>query len=127
MTIIGNLTKDPETRNTQNNKTVCNFTVAVNRRNKTGNGEHPETDFFRVAAWGAMGENCQKFLAKGKKVAVIGAVQVRTFTDNNGEFKANLEIPFADEVEFLSPREVGDAQGRASQPVPVENPGDLPF
>lgn len=126
MTIIGNLTKDPETRNTQNNKTVCNFTVAVNRRTRTGNGEHPETDFFRVAAWGAIGENCQKFLSKGKKVCVIGSVQVRTFQDSNGETKANLEIPFADEVEFLSPRESGE-QVRAAQPVQVENPGDLPF
>lgn len=115
--IIGNVTKDPTLNTTPSGQTVCNFTVAVNRR-KTKQNEHPEADFFRVAVWGAMGENCNKYLAKGKKVAVVGAVQVSTYTDNSGATKAQLDIPFAQEVEFLSPRDGG---AEASSAVPSHN------
>ena len=102
--IIGNLTRDPELRVTGDGKEVCNFTVAVNRHNvKEG---QPEADFFRVAAWGQKGNNCKKFLAKGKKVCVIGAVSVRTYTTQAGESRADMEV-LADDVEFLSPREQG--------------------
>ena len=55
LTIIGNLTKDPELRTTQDGTSVCNFTVAVNRRKS--NGQQPEADFFRVSAWRGLGEN----------------------------------------------------------------------
>lgn len=61
LTIIGNLTRDPELRTTQDGKNVCTFTVAVNRRGREG------ADYFRVSAWNAMGENCHKYLAKGGK------------------------------------------------------------
>lgn len=121
-TIIGNLTKDPDMRTTQDGKTVTNFTVAVNRR-ATRNNDHPEADFFRVAAWGALGESCHKYLAKGKKVAVVGSVQVRTYQDNNGETRANLEIPFAQDVEFLSPK---DSAGQNAS-VQSEQTSDVSF
>lgn len=98
LTIIGNLTRDPETRTTQSGKTVCTFTVAVNRR---GSGQQ-EADFFRVSAWNALGENCGKYLAKGKKVAVVGSVSVETFESNkDGKTYAILQV-MASEVEFLS-------------------------
>lgn len=100
--IIGNLTKDPETRATQAGKEVCNFTVAVNRRAQRG--ERQEADYFRVSAWNDLGRNCQKFLAKGRKVCVIGSVGVRTYTANDGNVRANLEVN-AQDVEFLSHRE----------------------
>lgn len=132
LTIIGNLTRDPESNNTQNGKTVCNFTVAVNRR-RTQNSQEPEADFFRVAAWGAVGENCQKYLAKGRKVAVVGPVSVRTYTAQDGTTRASMEV-FAQDVEFLSPRQEGqsapaqqDAALSAQQGfTPVENE-ELPF
>lgn len=98
LTIIGNLTRDPETRTTQSGKTVCTFTVAVNRR---GSGQQ-EADFFRVSAWNALGENCGKYLTKGKKVAVVGSVSVETFESNkDGKTYAILQV-MASEVEFLS-------------------------
>lgn len=98
LTIIGNLTRDPETRTTQSGKTVCTFTVAVNRR---GSGQQ-EADFFRVSAWNALGENCGKYLTKGKKVAVVGSVSVETFESNkDGKTYATLQV-MASEVEFLS-------------------------
>ena len=78
--IVGNLTRDPELRTTSSGISVCSFTVAVNRRrsNNAPAGQ-PEADFFRVSAWRALGENCQKYLAKGRKVAVTGSVSVSTW------------------------------------------------
>ncbi len=103
--IIGNLTRDPELRSTGAGIPVCSFTVAVNRR-KSSNAEagQPEADFFRVAAWRQLGENCAKYLAKGRKVAVVGQVSVSTYTGNDGQTRANLEVT-ADDVEFLTPKD----------------------
>lgn len=100
LTIIGNLVRDPELRTTQSGFNVCTFTVAVNRKAK---GEHNSADFFRVSAWRQLGENCHKFLEKGRKVAVVGEVSVNTYTTQNGETRANMEV-LAHEVEFLSSR-----------------------
>lgn len=93
--IIGNLCNEPELRTTTSGKNVCSFTVAVNRRNRE------ETDFFRVSAWDALGENCKKFLTKGRKVAVVGSVSVHAYQAKNGDPTASLEL-MAQEVEFLS-------------------------
>ncbi len=120
LTIIGNLTRDPELRTTPNGINVCDFTVAVNRRNRSrdAQGSQPEADFFRVSAWRALGENCAKFLAKGRKVCVIGPVSVRTYQGNDGTTRASLEVT-ADDVEFLSPRGEGEATGTFSAPAPA--------
>ena len=101
LTIIGNLTKDPDLRTTKTGVNVCQFTVAVNRKNKAEG--HPEADYFQVTAWRERGELCAKFLSKGRKVCVIGPVSVRTYTGNDGTTRAQLEVT-ADEVEFLSPK-----------------------
>lgn len=110
LTIIGNLTADPEMRTTPNGKTVTNFTVAVSRK-----GDKDKTDFFRCAAWGKTGEVCGQYLGKGKKVCVIGKVSARAYTDKQGEAKASLEV-FVYEVEFLSPR------GEEREPVDTSMP-----
>lgn len=100
ITIIGNLTRDPESRTTQSGKQVCSFTVAVNRpRHAEG---QPEVDFFRINAWGALADNCSRYLVKGKKVCVIGPVSVSTYTTQGGETRASMDVK-ADEVEFLTP------------------------
>jgi single-strand DNA-binding protein len=99
LTIIGGLVRDPESRTTQSGKQVCTFTVGVNRRN-----DREKSDFFRVSAWGELGNNCARYLAKGKKVCVIGQVSVSTYQTQNGETRANMDV-FAESVEFLSPAE----------------------
>ena len=115
--IIGNLTRDPELRTTSTGVNVCDFTVAVNRRQRRDaqNGQ-PEADFFRVSAWRERGELCAKYLAKGRKVCVIGPVSVRTYTGNDGTTRASLEVT-ADEVEFLSSRNDGEAAGGYNTPA----------
>lgn len=100
LTIIGNVARDPETRTTQGGLTLCAFTVAVNRRHR---GEN-EADFFRVTAWRQLGELCQKYLVKGRKVAVIGSVSASAYKAQDGTPRANLDVT-ADEVEFLSPKQ----------------------
>ena len=105
LTIIGNLTKDPELRTTTGGVSVCSFTVAVNRKQNAQQrqaGQQPEADYFRVTAWRERGEICAKYLQKGKKVCVIGPVSVRTW-EKDGKNGASLEVT-ADEVEFLSGR-----------------------
>ena len=119
LTIIGNLTRDPELRTTSTGLNVCSFTVAVNRR-RSANSNQPEADFFRVSAWRQLGENCQRYLAKGRKVAVVGSVSVSTYTGNDGTTRASLEVT-ADDVEFLSSRneDAGYAPAAPSQPAPA--------
>lgn len=120
--LIGNLTKDPETRTTPNGKTVCNFDIAVNDRQ--GNAT-----YFRISAWEKQGENCQRFLSKGKKVMVTGPVSARAYSDRNGKANVSIEVT-ANEVEFLSPASNAAAPTPTpyppSAPMPVEV-ADIPF
>ena len=126
LTIIGNLVRDPETRTAKDNKSVTVFTVAVNRRQKDQNGNNI-ADFFRVSAWGKLGEICQKFLVKGRKVCVVGQVSVHAYTGNDNSPKASLEV-FAEDVEFLSNGNSNGESTGGSAPTPVEVPdGELPF
>ncbi len=142
LTIIGNLTRDPELRQVNGQEgpvSVCDFTVAVNRRQKDANGQQ-QADFFRVTTWRGSADNCAKYLAKGRKVCVIGPVSCRTYQDSHGQIRASLEVQ-AEDVEFLSPRDQQAPQGAQSQPeyqnAPAEQTGipgtiavdedDLPF
>ena len=92
------MTADPVSRATQSGKTVCQFTIAVNRRDKG------EVDFFRVSAWNQLGDNCAKWLIKGKKVAVVGSISATAYIAQDGKARASLEVT-AQDVEFLSPAE----------------------
>lgn len=129
-TIIGNLTRDPELRTVGSGVSVCDFTVAVNRR-KGGQAGQPEADFFRVTAWRQLAEVCGKYLSKGSKVCAVGAVSCRTYQTNNGETRATLEL-VADDIEFLTAR--GDAADTGIQQKPSKPDGfqqvdaeELPF
>lgn len=127
MILIGNLTKSPEMRATPQGVTVCNFDIAVNDKR----GGQDNTLYFRVSAWRQLGENCARYLAKGRKVFVSGPLSYRTYQAGDGSTRVQLEIT-ADDVEFLSPREeVGPAYYPATTPTvsdmtPVET-DELPF
>ena len=121
LTIIGNLTRDPETRTTSTGINVCSFTVAVNRRrsSQNQNPNQPEADFFRVTAWRQLGEICQKYLAKGRKVCVVGSVSVSTYEAKDGSgTRFSLDVT-ADDVEFLSSRQDDGASYGASASAPA--------
>lgn len=120
ITLIGNLTKDPELRMTPNNIPVCSFTIAVNRRH----GEK-QTDFFRVQAWRGLGESCSKYLTKGKKVAVVGELQTRTY-EQEGHTKLAMDV-VASEVEFLSPSGKSETSQTDSYGFTELTSADVPF
>lgn len=131
LNIIGNLTSDPQSHTTNDGKNVCNFSVAVNRKKKIQG--QPEADFFRVAAWGRLGENCQQYLAKGKKVRVTGSVSVSTYQANDGTTRASMEV-YAEDVEFLSSTGAGAPPTNNADPAPEQAGGftavetdELPF
>lgn len=109
--LIGNLTHDPEVRSTQSGNTVCSFTIAVNRKHGAASGQKT-TDFFRINAWRQLGESCGRYLAKGRKVAVIGELQARTFEAKDGSTRMSLDV-LADEVEFLTPKQDEQEGGNA--------------
>ena len=131
ITLIGNLTHDPEVRSTPSGVTVCTFTIAVNRRFANSDGDR-QTDFFRINAWRQLGENCGRYLSKGKKVGVIGELQARQYEAKDGSTRMSLDVA-ADEVEFLTPK---DATGEYNAPAAPRtdengftniNTDDLPF
>lgn len=100
ITLIGNLVKDPELNTTPNGITVCRLSIAVDRK-KTA---ERQTDFFNIQAWRGLGDICAKYLSKGKKIAVVGELQARTYEAKDGTTKMSLDVQ-ADEVEFLSPKD----------------------
>lgn len=101
--IVGNLGQDPEIRYLQDGASVCSLRVAVNERwtDRRTSERRERTTWYRVSAWGALGETCNRFLSKGSQVMVIGTVSVNAFTNREGEPAASLELR-AREVRFLS-------------------------
>ena len=100
VTIVGNLTDDPELRYTPNGAAVANFRVAVSRRTKdeaTGQWKDADTSFFRVAAWRSLGENVAETLTRGSRVLVVGRLRSRSWETPEGETRSTVEIE-ADEV-----------------------------
>ena len=104
--LIGNIASDPESRTTQSGITQCSFRLAVQRRFKGANGER-EADFLPVVCWRQTAEFAQRYLAKGRKVAVEGSIQTRSYDAQDGSKRWATEV-VADEVEFLDSRQ--DAQ-----------------
>ena len=123
ITLIGNLTNDPDVRSTPSGVTVCTFTIAVNRRFASQGGER-QTDFFRINAWRQLGDTCARYLSKGRKVAVIGELQARTSEAEDGTTRMSLDVS-ADEVEFLTPKSADDSGSGYSAQRPQANPQDL--
>ncbi len=105
--LIGNLTRDPELSETAGGVPVCHFSIAVNRNYSSQDGER-QTDFFNCTAWRAMAESIARYTKKGKKVSVVGSIQLRNYEDNQGVKRTAVDI-IAQDVEFLSPRESGDS------------------
>lgn len=124
--LIGNLTRDPETRTTSGGVSVCTFTIAVNRRFANAQGVR-EADFINIVAWRQLADTCARFLQKGRKVCVTGSIQTRTYDAQDGSKRYATEV-VADEVEFLnSPNSTnGGSRGFDDMPVPPEMPSNGP-
>lgn len=99
--LIGNLTKDPELRETPSGVTVCHFSLAVTRA-YTNDGER-KTDFFNCVAWRGLGENLARYQKKGSKISVVGSIEFRDYEDRDGIKRTAVDI-VAQDIEFLSSR-----------------------
>jgi len=127
--ITGNLTRDPELRALPSGTSVCDLRVAVNTRRKNGaTGEwEDKPNYFDVKVWGAQGENCARFLSKGRPVAVQGRLEWREWETQDGQKRQAIDI-IADSVQFLGGREdsgngaftASAAVGSSSSDVPVD-------
>lgn len=113
--LIGNLANDPESRTTQSGIAQCSFRLAVQRRFKGANGER-ETDFLPVVCWRQTAEFAQRYLAKGRKVAVEGSIQTRSYDAQDGSKRYVTEI-IADSVEAVGGREDGAQNAQNAQNV----------
>ncbi len=110
--LIGNLTRDPELATTNSGISYCRFSLAVQRR-FASNGER-ETDFINVVVWRGQAENCNKYLKKGSKAAVVGSIQTRSYDAQDGSKRYVTEV-VAEEVEFLGSRNSSDASSTSTR------------
>jgi single-strand DNA-binding protein len=97
VTIVGNITRDPELRFTAGGKGIASFGVAVNRRWQQGGEWQEKVSFFNVTAWDSLGENAAASLTKGTRVIVTGRLEQREYETKDGEKRNVVEI-VADEI-----------------------------
>jgi single-strand DNA-binding protein len=126
--LVGRLVADPELRQTQDGTPVTSFRIAVNR--PKGRSGQEQTDFFGVSVWRQRAEIAAKYLQKGKPVLVAGRLQIREYTDRDGNKRTAVEVT-ADDFQFMDSRPAGDngggGGGGSRQPAPAAAPsGDLP-
>lgn len=138
--LIGNLVRDVELSTTPSGVSVAKFTLAVNRTFTNSEGER-EADYPNIIAWRDLADRCAQYLSKGKKAAVVGMLQTRSY-EVEGQKRYVTEV-VASEVEFLTPK--GESQQAAPQGyaprggaqrqqrnrrddlVPIDDDGNLPF
>ena len=121
----GRLTSDVELKATPQGISVCTFSVAVNRK-----GKDAQADFINCQAWRSTAEFIAKFFRKGSSICLVGSIQTRSWTDNNGNKRYATEVN-VDEAYFLDSKAENDAPTFQTQPTPnfeeVANDDDLPF
>ncbi len=150
VTILGNLTRDPELKYTPNNTAVCTFGVATNRSWTTADGQvKEEAQYHRIVAWQKLAELCNQLLNKGRKVYLEGRITYREYLDKSGQQRNITEIVLDDFIVFSDGRKVGaeeaaehqETETREEAPTPVAqhaeskseandedvNPEDIPF
>ena len=123
--MTGNLTRDPELRSLPSGMSVCSMRIACNTRrknNSTGEWED-KPNYFDVTVWGAQGENCARFLSKGRPVALDGRLEWREWETQDGQKRQAVDI-IADSVQFLGGRDEAGANGSSGQRQPPA--GDIP-
>ena len=131
--LIGRITKDPELRTTPNNRSVCQFTIAVNRTYTNEEGKR-EADFINCVVWDKQAENLAMYQKKGNQIAVEGRIQTRNYDDNSGK-KVYVTEVLANNVSYLDtkkddsnfnnleepPVQAGPMTGEQVDEVPIEN------
>lgn len=124
--LIGRLTRDPELRYTPNGVASCHFDLAVNR--PVAPGKEREADFIRIIVWQKQAENAANYLKKGSRCAVMGRLQIRKYTDKDGQDRRVTEV-IAYAVEFLDYNKGEETTPSSPEPRDYDgiNLDDLPF
>lgn len=130
ITIHGRLTKDPELRKTQSDVSVCNFTVAVDRRYQSK--EEKQTDFFDCVAWRGLADTIHQHFSKGKEIILSGEMQSRKWVDNDGKNRISWEIQvgnfdFCGSKKDSTPGTNYNSAGAVLVEVDEQESGELPF
>jgi len=112
---LGNLTKDPVSRETKNGKTVCSFSLAINNQNNT-------VTYLDVESWEKVAQNCQRFLKKGRQALIEGRLQLNTWKSQSGENRSKLYC-IADRVTFLQKSD--DKQNNQDDNFEKDNSEDI--
>ena len=113
--LVGNLTRDPEMKHLPSGTALCSLRIAVNTRRKDESGQWTDKpNYFDVSGWGAQGESCAQYLAKGRPVAIDGRLEWREWEATDGSGKRQAVEIVADNVQFLGSRGDGDGGGGGS-------------
>jgi single-strand DNA-binding protein len=128
--LTGNLTRDPELRSLESGTSVCSLRIASNSRRKQGGEWVDKPNYFSVTVWGAQGENCARFLSKGRPVCVDGRLDWREWTHDDVK-RESVEI-VAESVQFLGTRDDNDnGDDDEREPAAVgaghDDPDDIAF
>ena len=98
--LSGNLGADPEIKYTQNGTAIASFSLATTEKWKNDDGVQEHTEWHKIIVWGPQAESCKNYLTKGKRVNVMGKIQTRKYTNNEGKEMRVMEIK-ATSVEFI--------------------------
>jgi len=115
ITLMGRLTRDPELRHTQNNTPVASFSLAVDRGYTPKDGGERQTDFIDIVAWRQTGEFVSRYFVKGQMALVTGRLQLRDWTDKDGNKRRTAEV-VADNVYFTESKKSREASLGRSEP-----------
>jgi len=123
VTLAGNLTRDPELRQTTNDRAVANFGLAINRRwrNQQTNEQVEEATFIDIEAWGRTAELVGQYLHKGSPAYIEGRLKLDTWEDKEGQKRSRLKI-VAENVRFLGSRSTGDGEGHEAGEAATPQP-----
>ena len=142
--LVGNMTADPELKQTTTGTSVCSFSIAVNRRYTKADQGQQTVDFINIVAWRQQAEFVSRYFKKGNPILICGQLQTRTWNDNQGQKRYATEV-VADEVSFVaSAAQTAGAPGATSYTPDaygaaafsstsgaefeeIPNDGDLPF
>ena len=120
--LVGNMTADPELKQTTTGTSVCSFSIAVNRRFTKAEQGQQTVDFINIVTWRQSAEFVGRYFKKGNPILVCGQLQTRTWTDNQGAKRYATEV-VADEVSFVGPATQGaPAAGGAYTPEAYATP-----
>lgn len=121
--LAGRITADPELKQTPSGVSLVTFSLAVNRRfgSRDGQNQQSEADFFRITAWRSTAEFIAKYFRKGSAICICGSIQNRTWTDQNGQKRYMTDI-IADEANFVESRNAQENQSGYGAPDAYATP-----